>query len=121
MKNVDWMGYKLCKGDIFTYHHCLIKREHGGLMTIDNGAILCGKSSHPYIHLIEYKDLDRFRYLTKLLMDENAMRKLDLQIIQEIDYVLQGFEKEYQGKRNKKGKLLVKDIYTIRDYCSLKK
>lgn len=119
MTNVDWMGYKLCKNDIFTYHHCLVKREHGGPMTIENGAILCGKSSHPYLHLIECKDFDRFCYITSLLMDENIMRRLDLKTIKEIDMVLKGFEREYEGKTNKKGKLLIKEPYLIRDYRSL--
>ena len=120
MDDIDWMGYRLCKDDIFTFHHLIIPNRDGGLYVEWNGAILCGKSAHPYLHLIEQKDFDRFVYITSLLIDENAMKRLDLNTIKQIDGVLKGFEREYQGKTNKKGKLLIKERYTIRDYSKLK-
>lgn len=120
MDDVDWMGYRLHKDDIFTFHHLIVPNRDGGLYVEWNGAILCGKSAHPYLHLIEQKDFDRFAYITSLLIDENAMKRLDLNTIKQIDGVLKGFEREYQGKTNKKGKLLIKERYTIRDYSKLK-
>lgn len=45
---LDFMGYTLEKGDIYTYHH-IIKRENGGPMTLDNGAI-CVVVPHTLIY-----------------------------------------------------------------------
>ncbi len=54
--NYDFMGYSLQKGDIYTFHHFLIANRENGPYAYWNGVILCGKTSHPYLHLIENKD-----------------------------------------------------------------
>lgn len=120
MKEVDWMGYKKGKNDIFTFHHLIVPNRNGGPYAMWNGAILCGKSAHPYLHLIEKVEYNTFCYLTSLLIDQNALGKLDLEIIKEIDYVLTNFEFQYGKERSKKGKMLIKPEYKIRDYSSLK-
>lgn len=110
MKNKDWFGYVLGDNDIFTYHH-IIKRENGGKKTIDNGAILTSVS-HPYLHVIEFKDLDMYKFLNRILKDINEQRyypsEMQLAII---DNVLRQFEREHSGERNRKGKLLIKEEY----------
>lgn len=118
MRDVDWMGYKLMKGDIFTYHH-IEKKEDGGKITLANGAILCGKSSHPYLHLIEHYDEDMYHYINGILMSINRIQHIDVHLLEEIDRTLKIFEREHQGKRNAKGKVLIKDVYVERDFRSL--
>ena len=120
MTDVDWMGYKKGDNDIWSFHHLLIPNRKGGPYAIWNGAILCGKTSHPYLHIIEKYDYERFLYITGLLHDENILRRLDLATIEEIDVVLSGFEREYQGKDTKKKRRIIKPEYTIRDYTSLR-
>lgn len=110
----DFCGYSLQKGDIYTYHHNIIARRNGGPETISNGAILCGKSSHPYLHVIEAKDYDRFLAITSELIDENIKGYLDQENLLAIDDILTSFEKEYCGAKNKKGYPLIKEEYTQR-------
>ena len=118
MKSVDWMGYKLMRGDIFTYHH-IEKRENGGKLTIENGAILCGKSAHPYLHLVDHIDPDMYHYINGILMSINRTRHIDVHLLEEIDRTLKSFERENQGRKNAKGKILIRDIYTDRNFKSL--
>ena len=110
----DFCGYSLQKGDIYTYHHNIIARRNGGPETISNGAILCGKSSHPYLHVIEAKDYDRFLARTSELIDENIKGYLDQENLLAIDDILTSFEKEYCSAKNKKGYPLIKEEYTQR-------
>ena len=84
MRDVDWMGYKLQKGDVFTFHHLIVPARSGGLYTINNGAILCGRTSHPYLHVIERIDYDRFLYITSLLIEINTLGRLDINVIKKI-------------------------------------
>ena len=83
-------------------------------MTKENGAILCGKSAHPYLHLIEYYDYDRFLAITSEMIDQNIKGRLDFQNILYIYDILEGFEREFSGVRNKKGKEIIKEEYTKR-------
>lgn len=110
----DFCGYSLQKGDIYTYHHNIIARRNGGPETISNGAILCGKSSHPYLHVIEAKDYDRFLAITSELIDENIKGYLDQENLLAIDDILTSFEKEYCSAKNKKGYPLIKEEYMQR-------
>ena len=115
MKNIDWLGYELQKDDMFTYHHNITKKEDGGIESIRNGAILCGKTSHPYIHLIEHLDFDIYLYLTKLLTEVNLQRRMptDKQFLKMYRTLLQ-FEREHENDRSKKGKILIKEEYKKR-------
>jgi hypothetical protein len=110
----DFMGYTLQKNDIYTYHHLIIPKRHNGPMTKENGAILCGSTSHPYLHLIENYDYERFLAITSEMIDQNTKGKLDPENILYIYDILESFEREYSGKRNKKGKEIIKPEYTKR-------
>ena len=110
----DFAGYKLQKGDIYTYHHNIIAKRNGGPETIWNGAILCGKTIHPYLHLIEQYDPEIFYLITSEIIDENIKRKLTLDSLRRIRTLLEYFEKEHCSTRTKKGNLLIKESY-IRD------
>ena len=114
----DFAGYKLQKGDIYTYHHNIIAKRNGGPETIWNGAILCGKTIHPYLHLIEQYDPEIFYLITSEIIDENIKRKLTLDSLRRIRTLLEYFEKEHCSTRTKKGNLLIKESY-VRDRIRL--
>ena len=109
----DFMGYKLNKGDILTYHHLIIPRRNGGPMTIANGAII-QRVPHDFLHIIERYDYDAFCYLSSEMIDMNIKGYLDMQNLKNIDDVLCQFEREHCSTRTKKGKLLIKEEYTRR-------
>ena len=110
----DFCGYSLQKGDIYTYHHNIIARRNGGPETISNGAILCGKTSHQYLHLIEAKDYDMFSAITSEMIDENIKGYLDMDNLRYILDVLHCFEREYLLAKRKNGDYLIKDEYLYR-------
>lgn len=110
----DMMGYSLERGDIYTFHHLIIPNREGGPFSRNNGAILCGRSSHPYLHVVEAKDYDMFCYITSEMIDENIKGYLDPKNIKNIHEVLALFEREHSGDRTKKGYPLIKEQYTRR-------
>ena len=115
MTDTDWMGYKIGNKNPFTYHHLRVAKKNGGHTTIENGAILCGRTGHPYLHVIERYDRDKFLYLTKILIEVNDQRKMpSYEQLSRIDDVLEEFENEYSGKTNKKGHYLIRDSFEKR-------
>lgn len=110
LKNVDMMGYSFSKNNA-SYHHLITPRRMGGLETIENGAVLNGKTSHPYLHIVEGIDLDMFIAITQEIIDEKALGRLDRDNLKRIDDILNCFEKEHSGKRTSKGKTLIKPEY----------
>jgi hypothetical protein len=115
MTNIDWMGYEKEVDDVFSYHHLKVAKRNGGPISIDNGAILCGKTAHPYLHVVERYDRDMFLFITKILIqvnDQNYMPTYD-QLLR-IDAALNIFENEHCGDTNKKGYPLVKESFAKR-------
>lgn len=112
----DFMGYSLQKNDVYTFHHLVIPARFGGKYEKNNGAILCGKSSHPYLHLIENKDYDLFCYLTSEMIDMKNKGYLDIENLRHISDCLKAFEREHCSDRTRKGKILIKEEYTIRNH-----
>lgn len=110
---MDFMGFQLQKGDIYTFHHLIVPNRNGGPYARWNGAILFS-TPHQYLHVIENYDYDRFCYISSELIDENIKGYIDMENIRNIHEVLCEFEREYSGKRTKKGKLLIKEEYTRR-------
>ena len=104
----DFAGYKLQKGDIYTYHHNIIAKRNGGPETIWNGAILRQNTSHDYLHIIEKIDSDIFYELTSEMIDENIKGRLDIDNLKRIHDLLLYFEREHDHDTSKKGKLLIK-------------
>lgn len=110
-EGIDWMGYDVFKIQDFTFHH-LIKKSDGGLYTFDNGALLNGKTSHPYLHLIEVKDFDMYSYINNLLKNINTQRfKPTKNQLLAIRAVLEQFEREHCSDRTRKGAMLIKTKY----------
>lgn len=113
VSKLDWMNYKLVKSKL-TFHH-IIKREHRGLMTISNGALLNSTPSHEYLHIIEYKDRDIYRAINDIFMMVNDQgHEPDFNQRQTIEYLLQYFEYYHKNDRNSKNKILIKDEYKNR-------
>lgn len=110
------MGYKLNKGDIYTFHHLIIPKRDGGPYDAWNGAVLCGSTSHPYLHLIESIDRRKFELITYEMIQMNKQGYLDVEHLQNINEILRNFEHEYKNRRGSKGKLLIKQEYLDRIY-----
>lgn len=107
----DMMGYTFKRQGDLSYHHLIIPKRNGGPMTFNNGAILKQNTSHDYLHLIERIDPELFYAITSELIDENIMRKIEMQNLKNIRDMLLYFEREHDHKYTKKGNLLIKREY----------
>ena len=110
----DFMGYSLQKGDIHTFHHLIIPRRKDGPYERWNGAILCGQTSHPYLHIIEGRDEEIFALITSEMIDMNIKGRLDIDNIKNIQGLLSYFEREHINDKTAKGKILIKDKFKER-------
>lgn len=118
ISGLDWMNYKIVRKDM-TFHH-ITKRSNGGKRDIDNGALLMGNSAHPYLHLIEYKDIETYNAINKIFKFINQQRYEPTTEQREIiEYLLQEFEKVHRWDKGSKGKLLIKHKYLERDFIKL--
>lgn len=113
LKKIDFMGYTFTKNNA-SYHHLIIPKKLNGPETIQNGAVLNGKTSHPYLHRIQNVDIDVFNYITSEMIDENIKGHIDKENLRHIDDILTLFEREHSGDTTKHGKLLIKEEYTRR-------
>ena len=110
----DFMGYKVNRTKDLSFHHLIIPHRESKAYGIGegylywNGAILCGKTIHPYLHLIESVDPDIFYELTSEMIDENIKGRLDIDNLKRIHDLLLYFEREHDHDTTKKGKLLIK-------------
>jgi len=111
---VDWMNYRLTKSNPYNFHH-IIKKEHGGKAKVENGAILTA-TAHQYLHLIEHYEYQLYLELNSMLEVINQ-QQYPPYIRQRlyIEQVLSYFENKHQGECNKKGNLIIKQKFLIRD------
>lgn len=115
VSGLDWMNYKLVRKDI-TFHH-IIKRSSGGRRDIDNGALLMGNTAHPYLHIIEYKDIETYNTLNKIFKFINQQKHEPTTEQREIiEYLLREFEYKHRWDKSSKGNLLIKQKYLERDF-----
>ncbi len=111
--DLDWLNYRVTRQNPLTYHH-IIKREHGGLYTLDNGALLT-QTGHHYLHIIEYKEIKLYEMLNKMFEIINKQRHAPTQDQREIiEYILNEFYQLHKNDKNSKGKTLIKFDYTKR-------
>ena len=68
-KDVDWMGYKICKNCKITRHH-IWKKVYGGDNNISNYALLIEKS-HELLHKLEQTDHEAYLELNALFRELN--------------------------------------------------
>lgn len=107
---MDFMGFKLNKNDIMTYHHLIIPKRNGGLVTRNNGALI-QRVPHDYLNIIEMIDPVRFAYITSEMIDINVKGFIDPYNIANIHAILDEFEAQHEGETTRKGKLLIKREY----------
>lgn len=111
--DIDWMNYKVTRQNPLTYHH-IVKKEHGGLYTLDNGALLT-MTAHQYLHIIECKEIKLFDMLNKMFEIINRQRHAPTpEQRQIIDYLLEEFYQLHKDDKTSKGKRLIKYDYTKR-------
>lgn len=108
-----FMGYKLNHNNA-TFHH-IVKKENGGLLTIDNGAVLTD-IAHNYLHIIEYKDLDIYIALNKMFQIINKQQdKPSKEQYQIINTLLAMFEEKHKDDKTSRGKKLIQHKYLDRE------
>lgn len=107
LKKIDFMGYTFTRNNA-SYHHLIIPKRMGGPETIQNGAILNGMTSHPYLHIIEAKDYEIFSLISSEMVDENIKGRIDMENLRYIRDLLEYFEKEHRDDTTKNGKKLIK-------------
>lgn len=110
----DFMGYSLSKHENYTFHHLILPKRYGGKESVENGAILCSKCSHPYLHLIEQKDYEIFLGITSEMIDQNIKGQLDIENLKRIHNLLCYFEREYRWEKSNRGELIIKEEYIRR-------
>ena len=110
----DFAGFTFSTPEQLSYHHLIIAARNGGPDTIQHGAILNGRTSHPYLHIIEAKDPEIFYLITSEMLDENIKGRLDIENLKKIRELLLYFEKEHKDDTTKKGKRLIKWEYINR-------
>ena len=117
----DFMGYDFKDLDELSFHHLIVSNsfctngdiEDEGYVEC-NGVILKRATSHDYLHVIERYDLDMFYAITSEMLDEKIKGYLDFENFKYIDDILNNFEREYSGKRNRRGNEIIKEEYTRR-------
>lgn len=113
VNGIDFMGYKLQKGEKFTYHH-IVKREHGGGKNLKNGAILT-KQAHRYLHIVECKDYGTYLAINKVLKLINESKEPPREeYLALIDKLLTDFETSFKSSKNAKNEPIVKEKYKRR-------
>jgi hypothetical protein len=107
---MDFMGYDF-KMQGSSYHHLIVPRRKGGLVTYENGAILMQATAHDYLHTIERYDLDLFNCITLAMQNQKEKERIDIDDLKYIKDCLQYFENHYSGLTTKKGKPIIKKMY----------
>ena len=107
---MDFMGYDF-KLQGSSYHHLIVPRRKGGLVTYENGAVLMQATAHDYLHTIERYDLDLFNCITLAMQNQKEKERIDIDDLKYIKDCLQYFENHYSGLTTKKGKPIVKRMY----------
>lgn len=111
--DLDWMNYRVTRQNPITFHH-IVKAEHGGLYTFDNGALIT-EIGHHYLHIIEYKEIKIYTMLNKMFEIINRQGHAPTQDQREIvEYLLNEFYELHKEDKNSKGKKLIKCDYTKR-------
>ncbi len=113
----DFMGYTFEEKRDLSFHHLIIPKEicknlHLGSGQEEwNGAILNRKTSHAYLHLIERMEPDLFYTITSELIDENALRSLQIESLVRIRRLLLIFELEHGKDIRPTGEPYIKPEY----------
>lgn len=117
----DFMGYKLQKDDTYSFHHLVLSHKACNELEMENngyfkwnGAVLCGGTSHPYLHTIERYDSELFYLISCEMLDMNIKGHLDIRNLVNIHDMLKDFEERFKGEKTKRGNLIIPDKYEKR-------
>ena len=110
LNGIDFMGYRFNRYNA-SYHHLIVPRRLGGKESVENGVVLNGKSSHPYLHIVEGRDYEMFKAITEEMIKEKELGRLDRSSLKRIDDILSCFEREHSSDTTSKGKVLIKDEF----------
>ena len=120
---IDFCGYKIDKCESLDFHHLIIPKRHCCILGIPeggymywNGVVLNHNSSHPYLHLVEVYDRDKFVKITSEMMDIKHKGFLDEDNLIHIGEIFSEFEYKFGDYYTKKGKKLIKSEYLNRKY-----
>ena len=69
----DWLNYQITKNNILTLHH-IVKEADGGLLVIDNAALLT-KKSHRGLHMCESRDFILYSEINDFFREIISVRK----------------------------------------------
>lgn len=118
---MDMMGYKVVRDNEYTFHHLIVPHRDCKRKKIEsdgyvrwNGAILSGKSSHPYLHLVEQYKRAYFEDITHQLININQKGYVDVEDLKLIHSILYEFEILYDYEVSHRGKLIIKPEYRSR-------
>lgn len=105
--DLDWMNYRVTRQNPITFHH-IIKKEYGGLYTLENGALLT-IIGHQYLHIIEYKETYIYEALNKMFKIINEQKQPPTNEQREtIECLLNEFYDLHKNDKTSKGKTLIK-------------
>lgn len=111
---MDMMGYKVVRDNDYSFHHLIVPKRDCGRKHIAhngyvrwNGAILNGKTAHPYLHVIEQYKRAYFEDITHQLINMNQKGYIDVEDLKIIHSLLHEFELLYDYEVSHKGKLII--------------
>lgn len=112
----DFMGYIVEDPKNLTLHHLIIPRKYSEELGCNSGyflwnCVILGLNPHAYLHVIEKLDAEIFFLITRILADENAKGRIDIENLKKIRKLLEYFEVHYSNAKNKKGELYIKPCY----------
>ena len=116
----DFMGYEVTRKSSLSFHHLIVPKRLsksfgiGDGYKVWNGAILMQETSHDYLHIIETIDRDVFLAITKEMIFENELGRLDVTSLRRIRDILLYFECEHYDDTNSKGKPFIREEYITR-------
>lgn len=106
----DFLGYTFDSKKELSTHH-ILPRHSGGQTKKNNLCALNRFTSHNYIHLIEDTDYKVFLELSKYLLEEVKLGKIDREQLLRIADVLEFFEYKYRNEEDRHGELLIRPEY----------
>ena len=109
----DFMGYGFTSKRELSTHH-IIPRNSGGQTKKNNLCILNRDTAHNYIHLIEDYDYKVFLQVSKHLMEQVKMGKIDMDEIKRINELLCFFEDKFGKEETRNGNPLIKPEFKTR-------
>ncbi len=115
----DFMGYSFNEVEELSFHHLIVPAKECPALGFGkgyfewNGALLVKNTAHPYLHLIEHHDLDRFEAIRSEIIDQKIKGHISEENLKAIDDILTSFELEVlNGSKKPK----IKEEYTKRLY-----